>query len=104
MVLNARGERFPLIPWRAMIRHRGILYLLPFLIPLAALARPAAPPRAMALLQVPVNSRVLGADGTVYTFSGTLQLQIDTPAPPPPPPPTDLKISYLTMSPPAVTA
>lgn len=69
-----------------MIHHRGILYLLPWLIPLAA-ARPVKPraPSAAAPIQVPVNTSWLGADGATYTLSGTLTLQAGTVTPPPDP-------------------
>lgn len=68
-----------------MIPHRGLLYLVPFLIPLAALAKPPVLPRAGAPIQVPVSSQFVGADGTKYLLSGVLSLQVDTQVTPPPP-------------------
>lgn len=80
-----------------MKRLRGAVLLAPFLIPLVALART---PRADAPIQVPISSKFLGADGRTGTLAGILTLTWDTP----PPPVTDLKVSWLSMAPAAVTA
>lgn len=89
------------------MRYRAACCLLPWFIPLAALARPAKlrTPAATAPISVPVNTSWLGADGQTYNLSGTLSLTVSgvTP-PPPPPPPVTVGLSYLTMSPGTVTA
>jgi hypothetical protein len=78
-----------------MLRHRGLLYLTPFLLPLLAYARPT--PQAGTTLSVPINSKAQAADGSTYTLTGTLSLQIDAPAPIPTPDP--LAISSVTVDP-----
>jgi len=80
-----------------MFPHRGLFCLIPFLIPLAVLARPAKPPGAGAVL-VPINTQFIGADGQTYTLSGTLTLQGAIVLPPPEP----LAVTGLTVAPSSV--
>lgn len=83
-----------------MIRHPALLYLTPFLIPLLAFAKPPVLPQAAWPVQVPISTQFVGTDGQTYILSGTLTLQVGTITPPPP----DLKVAYVTMAPPSVTA
>jgi len=91
------------------MNKRALICLLPWFIPLTALARPAKPlrmPAATAPVLVPINSSWIGADGQTYTLTGTLTLSggVAPSPPPPPPPPATVNLSYLTMSPGTVTA
>lgn len=47
-------------------------------------SRPIGLPGAGETLTVPLTGKAIGSDGKVYTFSGTVTLQIDSPAPLPP--------------------
>ncbi len=93
---------------------RWVIWLLVFLFVSAgrAEARPkrAAPgvtaPKVAAPLQVPINSQVIGPDGTVYLLTGTLSLTVTPPAPAPVPSPAPspdpLSIVALTVNPSSV--
>src|SRR5436190_17981377 len=51
-----------------------------------------AAPGAVVRILVPVTGTAVGADGTVYTISGAVTLNVTTPLPPPPPPPVTVNL------------
>lgn len=57
-------------------------------------SRPLGPPGAVETLTVPLAGRAMAADGTVFSFSGSIVLTIEA-KPPPPPPPVVTKLTGL---------